>query len=437
MNKVNEFIKQSILIILIILISLPVLNGEIKIIQEKKLHGAIKQAPKPELNFKDYFKGVYQEEYAEYLNDHLQYRSYLISIYNQILYSFFRIANAKGVIIGKENYMYEDVYIHEYTGKTFIGDSAVNTRVRALEEIDSALQSKGKYLIVVLAPGKASFFPEYIPDNYPIVNKQTNYKSYHKHLSSSKVPHIDFSDLFRKYKEISEYPLYGKYGIHWSVYGMHKAADSLIRFTEQLLNKNIPEKRWLGIELSDTARFEDNDIEKGLNIYSKLKAYPLAYPIVDFESSEESYRPNLLAISDSYWWTIHGAQIPHNQFGDYKFLFYYNAAYDGYNEISNTVSKDLLYAYIEDAEVIVLMATDANLSWFPYGFIEDATDILIHNYVPEAKIPSEIMDEIKVEIRNSKEWMEDIKRKAVQNKLSIEEQIHADALWMYNKRNEK
>jgi hypothetical protein len=78
----------------------------------------------------------------------------------------------------------------------------------------------GKQVLVILAPGKASYFPEFIPDEMATITKlNTNYEGYKAELKESTVPFIDAHQWFRNMKDTSRYPLFPKCGIHWSKYG--------------------------------------------------------------------------------------------------------------------------------------------------------------------------------------------------------------------------
>jgi hypothetical protein len=69
-------------------------------------------APKtPELSIKNICNGTFQEDYEKYFNYNLAGRPSMTRINNQIMYSLFRSANNREVLIGKDNYLYDPQYI--------------------------------------------------------------------------------------------------------------------------------------------------------------------------------------------------------------------------------------------------------------------------------------------------------------------------------------
>ena len=66
------------------------------------------------------------------------------------------------VVIGKENYLYEKGYIDAFFGVDFIGHDSIAISAYKLKMIQDTLAKLNKTLLIILAPGKGDFFPEYI-----------------------------------------------------------------------------------------------------------------------------------------------------------------------------------------------------------------------------------------------------------------------------------
>ena len=100
--------------------------------------------------------------------------------------------------------------------------------------ISDTLQKLNKQLLFVFAPGKASFYPEYIPDKYLTQKGITNYQIFLEGIKQRGINHIDFKKWFSDNKYKSKYPLYPQHGVHWSTYGTALVTDSLIKKIEEL-----------------------------------------------------------------------------------------------------------------------------------------------------------------------------------------------------------
>ena len=167
----------------------------------------------------------------KYCTDSFGFQSPLVRTINQIDYSLFGQANAQYVIIGKDNYLYETPYIEAHLGMDFLGDSVVNQKVAMFKQVRDTLAALGTNLTMIFAPGKGSYFPEYIPDYYQKYRQaRTNYDAFKLGFDTKQLPYLDFSAWFRQEKENALAPLFPRTGIHWSKYGMLVATDSILRY---------------------------------------------------------------------------------------------------------------------------------------------------------------------------------------------------------------
>ncbi|MDP4268221.1 MAG: hypothetical protein Q8880_12400, partial [Bacteroidota bacterium] len=247
------------MIIIIIIILLPIFQFYYNPIKVKSLKGAVVLSENVKLSFKGWFSGDYQKKKEKYLNDNFGFRSDFVRINNQIKYSLFRQVNANGLIIGKNNYLYELNYIKAYYGMDFIGKDSIEHQLSKLKFIQDTLKKLNKNFILIFAAGKASFYPEYIPDEYKKQKSITNYE-YMKMMADNKnINIIDFNNYFINNKNKSKYPLYPQYGIHWSNYGMCLVIDSLIKYIENKRGIDIPEFYWNDIEITEKYREPDYD----------------------------------------------------------------------------------------------------------------------------------------------------------------------------------
>ena len=196
MDKQNKTVVKFFLIAILVLLLLPMVNYQLKFLKELSLHGSETQVAQPIRSFKSYFTGQYQDSFANYFSANLPLRSYAIKTHNQILYSAFKYTNASQVVIGKESYLYETPYLNAFTGINYIGDSAINKGALKLQKIQLALAKINKKLLVVLAPGKASFFPATIPNEYQQKINKNNHDEFVKAYQKNQINYIDFISYF-------------------------------------------------------------------------------------------------------------------------------------------------------------------------------------------------------------------------------------------------
>ncbi len=425
-NKVIR-IKGILLLIVLALLVLPFFQSKFNIVQLEPLKGAITEPEKRYINSKDWFSGTYQEQEEKYLNETFGFRSLFIKINNQIAFSLFNKAKANGVIVGKENYLYEENYIKTYYGDDFIGVDSITHRMQRLKFIQDTLAKLHKDIILVIAAGKGTFYPEFIPEKFRIRKNATNYEWHVKLTKDLNIKYIDFNKYFLEHKHTSKYPLYPQYGIHWSYYGMCIAADSIVRYIEKLRNIDLPNFYWNDIDLDDP-RETDYDVADGMNIFFRLKTFKMAYPRLKFDSDTGKSKISVLVIADSFYWGMFGRGIITRSFSSNHFWFY-NKQVHG-TDISTQLETNQLNLKdeISKHDIIIIMATDANLHGLGWGFIEKT-----YNLYKGILNKSELQDKVN-SIRNyikaDKKWLEQIEKKAIERKVSLDSMITIDAIWL-------
>ena len=279
--KNNRF-HTVLLTILLVGMFLPMIQMVKPFVEVGHLFGSIVPTEKDSLTTESWFSGTFQENRNKYINEQFGFRNTAVRIHNQIAFSLFHKAKANGVIIGKEDYLYEIKYINAFRGAEEVSQAKVDSNLVMLSALQAKLKEKGIELVVVLNPGKASFYPEYIPDEFPIVSDRSYYSEYQKGLKQCGIQHIDFGKWFREMKGKTAAPLFPKTGIHWSQYGATLAADSLVNYSMKLFGKSMNEFAWdkNNLPLQTTMESVDDDIGLGMNLYWPIEVLPMAYPRV-------------------------------------------------------------------------------------------------------------------------------------------------------------
>lgn len=369
-------LKQVIFIGIIGLLFLPMIQHKFRFFEETPLNGAFQSSTKPELNKENWFSGKYQEGQDKYITEHTGFRPGWVRLYNQWNYSLFDVVRANGVIEGKEHYLFEENYILAYYGSDFIGDDKIRETSRQLKLVQDTLRKKGIELVVLLAPGKASYVPEYIPVKYDSWKKgKTNFEGYRSEFKKQVVSHIDMHTWFESMKKTTNYPLFSKTGIHWTAYGQFLVADSMTKYVSKVTKHEIPHYVLEKMELSDVALLDDGDIQKGLNLMSDIRDLRLAYPKFHPNREPKKGDPKVMVVSDSFYWGLFNANVSHFLFNDGEFWYYNEQIYPN-SYTKETLAKDQdLNKKLEENKVVFIICTDANLPRLGFGFIERAYEL--------------------------------------------------------------
>lgn len=439
-----KLLKNILFGLLMLMIGLPLIQRTVPVFKETPLKGAYDLPARPTANLKSVFDGSYQDAYNNYYEHSIGLRPLLVRIHNQIAYTVFDTALASGVIIGKQNYLYEINYIKAWKGWDFVGQKVIDEQVNKAVFVNTKLREAGKTLLFVMAPGKASYFPEYIPDQFMRLapGKTTNYDAWLKGLSKNNLPLIDFNDWFVKMRDTATYPLYPQCGIHWSAYGVALSLDSLLNFIEKDRQIDMVDFGWKGFDQPDTLRNPDYDIAEGMNLLLKIPHYPMAYPKTWFGSEKGKTKPNAIVVADSYYWNIFGTGFSSRIFNDNNFWYYNAEAHNpAWPAPRKTTEIDILEA-VGNTDVIIIMATEANLYRFPYGFIDRLYEALVtssnlktsekpvvDNSAKEAEILA-IMENID----KNPEYKESVREKAIAKGVTYQEMLRLDANWIWEQK---
>lgn len=422
--KIKKFLLGGILLVML----LPLIQQHMKFHESKPLKGAHVPAPQVYFSVDGWVSGEFQVGYEAWYNENFGFRPELVRVHNQIAFSLYREAKANSVVVGKEDYLYELSYINAYTGKDYVGRNQLSEMTDKIRLLQDSLEKKGITLVVCLAAGKATFYPEFIPDNYGVASDSTNYKVFADLLGDRQVNHIDYNKWFKDMKGKTEFPLYPKTGIHWSRYGSLLATDSLISYVEAKRNVDMPGIVWEKTVFTDTLDSPDGDIGLAMNLVWPIKHFPMGHPIFHFEDTTGKSHVRMMTISDSFFWSMFDIGLAPSTFSDIRF-YYYN------NEVYHTDGTPWHYADLEtglhDAEqsdVVVLMATESNLFGFGWGFINDAFNhFVLHKMVQTS---DGLTKKYQAMIRMDEAWMKAIQTKAAQNNISVDSMIYLDAKYM-------
>lgn len=419
----NTKTYRTIWFVLVVLLCLPIIQGITKVINIKPLQGDINAANATAFSWDGWFSESFQEKITPFLKEEVGFYPDFIRINNQLTYWLTNEANANGVVIGKSGYLYEKNYINAYLGNDFIGQEKINNRVNAIASLRQKLIQKGKELLVLLAPGKASYFPEFIPtENVPLIYPQkTNYVVFKNTLQQHQVPTIDANQWFRSMKDTSQYPLFPKCGIHWSKYGEYLMADSLSNYLNTLFPGSFPSIELETITWSDKNLNTDYDLGDGMNMIFQLPVFPMAYPTFKYSAVEQE-KKKVIIVADSYYWGLHNAAFTNKSFNNGEFWYYNKQVYYGNGKQPEFLDEVDVIENMNQADIIILMSTDANLYKFPFDLTERLS-ISKQNFEKRVLYHEN-------RIYADAAWLEMVKQKAILKSISLEEAVTMDAEYL-------
>lgn len=368
-------IKNSVFVLLVLVLTLPAIQHKFRFFQENKLHGHFDEVEKPKLSWESWIKGDYQTNQEKYLNQVTGFRPGFVRLHHELDFDLFHIIHGNAVVEGKDDFLFEESYINSALGKDYLGADSIRYKTKLLKLLETKLNENGVHLLFVFAPGKGLIYSEKFPDYIKKeVNIKTNYQSFVSEFNKEGINFIDFQSYTKNNMEHAPYPLMCKTGIHWSQYLEYVAGDSIFAYLQQQWKLNLPRTKMKSIHTYNKAFGTDEDIEQSLNILRNLNDFPnMAYVHANFTRPKSADDPQVLVVGDSFYWGIFNRYRYH--LNNPTFWYYFKEQYPAGTAPLNPQSLNLKEELLK-REVVILLFTDSNLKNFGYGFIENALKAL-------------------------------------------------------------
>ncbi len=332
----------------------------------KPLQGAFADEAPPQWSIENWLSGNFQNDFEKYHKANFGYRPDLTRLHNQIHYSIYGEVFHDGISMAKDGQLIGQKYLNAWQGLNPETDIEIEQRFKTLQSFHHYLKEKGKVLLLVLAPDKVSTYPEVFGLEPNSENRRNNYHKWLQRLKEDSIPYIDFKAHYAQIGKSSRYPLFPKTGIHWSIYGMNQAMDSIAHYLRQNSSLNPPQMLVDTIYQSQDYRKVEMDLEEAINLLYPLGKEALAYQKYRMSSGE---KPRILVLSDSFFYEMYGNGLA-AKFFEAPFFWYYNKRalkYD-WEDAPRDPNKYDLDSLINQTDVFLLMSTTINLKDFPWAF---------------------------------------------------------------------
>jgi alginate O-acetyltransferase complex protein AlgJ len=133
------------------------------------------------------------------------------------------------VIIGKGGWLqfsFEDS-INDYQNTLPIKKTSLEIIQKKSQQLYNHLSSRNAHLIIIIAPNKATIYPEKMPDEIPKINKKSRMDLLMAYMQSNGPPvFIDLRPALLAAR--SKYPVYYKTDTHWNSYGAYIAYKAIM-----------------------------------------------------------------------------------------------------------------------------------------------------------------------------------------------------------------
>ena len=418
---------------------LPVILQVTHIPPIRKLEGYTQPIEKVSPNCNSIMDGSYQQYLDESAAAHFGGRSFYVRCYNQFMYSVFHEVTNNNIVIGKNGEMFLKQYTDDVSGITLkekfsTADSAKlaarQNIIRTLELIDS-LKAHDIAFLVVLAPSKTAIYPEWLPDSIHPHNFCLQ-KEYAALFQENNIPHIDFIPIFNTLKKSEKYPLYTKYGTHWSQGTIPFVADTLLRAMEGLLHRPLPHIQLIDSNITRKYSRPDKELESTCNLLFPLRHPTMLWPKYELRSIPRYYqKPNLLVIADSYFTLLEESPFT-EAFGNVDYWKYNETSISKIPERQNQIAYINRYEAITDADVVMVMFTTMFAYDYMFGFVETALKAFEEGDVYDgSQYVEEQINHIIERIKSDPKWLKMVEQQAKKEHITLDEALLKNAEYVY------
>jgi alginate O-acetyltransferase complex protein AlgJ len=364
--NLKHFLKshQSIIpfILMIIILVLPLNLFIIKQLINKFSPNPKTQNP-PLVSVEKILNGSLQKEYETWFNNHNPMKSMFTNFNNQFYYSLFSksLMFDSNIVIGKNAYLFEKIYINQYVNLSKIPYTQKQFDLWAadLQELADFFAKRGQKLIYLITPSKASFYPEYLPDSYAKIIKDTRPDYFLKieALKKVRVPYFDASQFILANKDKSYgYLLFPQGGTHWTMLGASLVAQRILDLIAQQTQTQLPP-----LSYSYTITTRPLGVDKDLLHLCKLLFPPKHYsvPFVSFKKNKNPVPLKVAIIGGSFTHFFkqlftesqYFSQLDHYY---YLILNHYQTSKNGKKELPINREDPSSYQDILAADVVIL-----------------------------------------------------------------------------------
>lgn len=436
MNKTPRILCLTTMALMLIV----AVQGLWHIIPLRELKGVYVMDKCPRPTMSTVFDGNWQAQADKYLKGNFGFREPAIRMYNQYVYSCYGKSTNKGVMVGRDGYLYERYFVEDYYESRmykYTDDpqqlaDMFDLEARRLAKLQGILQEYGTNLFVVIPPGKDILYPEHLPpqDTMTRTPGPRAYPEYPRLFDRYGVHYVDVLGWFLAMRDKVPYALMTQNGTHWSNIAATYAFDSIMRYMQGLGGPTIRPVA-VGEPYYGKTREPDNDLGQLLNLVVAPGQPRNMYADVTLLPDTAAAKPGLVVIGDSFFWTVTYNYPVDSLFRYTHYWFYNNTVY--FDPEHDNVSQYDLAEALTDADYVMLLYCSGQLYDLGNGVL---TKALVACCYDDEEVDS-VRDDICRRIRSDEHWLKVLERKSSNEGISLDEAILNDANYLINTRPEE
>ena len=217
---------------------------------------------------------------------------------NQIILSVLKRSPTLEVVIGRDDELFEQVYIDEYCVRGATPAKEIEAWSHDIRAIQDGVTRSGKGFVYLLSPSKAALYPEKLPLNAcpsVVAARPDKVGPFVEALRMRNVTYVDGVALMARNRRAFPFPLFPRGGSHWGAVGAALALGEIARAAPTRMGPFVFD--WSGLP---RASGDDTDLVGLLNLLRPDLNYPTAAIMRAGAPGDCAQAPRIVAIGTSF-----------------------------------------------------------------------------------------------------------------------------------------
>lgn len=323
----------------------------------------------PRLTLKGLLDGSFQKSTEQLLEDVFPLRAAIVRATNQVYYSLFRRSYMfhDEIIIGKQQYLYEVVYLQQYCNALHEPHTQeeFDRWAKEIETLGDFFAKRGQTFLFLLTPSKAAYYPEYIPD-WTRCHPQPARPDYllaAAALPRTHVPYLDLSQRIIDGKGRFPVEHFNRGGTHWGMLAVALSAREIAAKISAQGRWQIPEIRF-SYAIDTHPEGIDSDLLDVLNLWTPRKDYPVAKVTFAQGATVQPRVPSIAIVGGSFMGQMYNALRDTNLFARldyYSYLIMEHVSHPWLPPPPPSPYDAAYYRELLDADIVIVEENEANL----------------------------------------------------------------------------
>jgi hypothetical protein len=313
----------------------------------------------------------YQSEYSKYFAYTLPMRPTLTRVYNMILMGTFQSTDNTGYMIGKDGSIFNPHFASGYISETDeSSETVIDSSVRQLQTLQQLLNERGIAFLVITTPGKANYYPDYLPSAYSRyvemkqsgIYAQNGFDVFRQKLSDYGVNMFGLPDsYYLNMRQTGKLPFVNG-GIHWTLSCMETYINGLNDKISQLIGKPVGHIHEQTNEIITGIGYpEDSDVYQVQNAFFKINYQS---PLITFISETSDYAPTVYICGGSFvtsplLYTLFGITVTNNFDDSVWNTAYFNSYNQNLNQYTPHTNQQIEsntcdLSYVLQSDVVII-----------------------------------------------------------------------------------